>query len=83
MVWVETWLDACRDLLTEDGSLWVLIGDETSPIGWVHQKLVWGLGKEQLCPFPQLRLKGSLLHSPIYTTPTGRLDAPPGVGPFD
>jgi site-specific DNA-methyltransferase (adenine-specific) len=28
MVWVETWLDACRDLLTEDGSLWVLIGDE-------------------------------------------------------
>jgi SH3-like domain-containing protein len=24
---------------------WVLIGDETSPIGWVHRKLVWGLGK--------------------------------------
>ena len=28
MTWVETWLTACRDHLTPDGSLWVLIGDE-------------------------------------------------------
>lgn len=26
--WVEEWLEACRDALTPDGSLWVLIGDE-------------------------------------------------------
>lgn len=25
---------------------WVLIGDEASPIGWVHKKLVWGLPKQ-------------------------------------
>jgi len=28
MAWVELWLAACRDCLTPDGSLWVLIGDE-------------------------------------------------------
>jgi DNA modification methylase len=28
MAWVEQWLIGCRDLLTDDGSLWVLIGDE-------------------------------------------------------
>lgn len=28
LAWVEKWLTACRDLLTADGSLWVLIGDE-------------------------------------------------------
>ena len=28
MAWVEEWLAACRDALTPDGSLWVLIGDE-------------------------------------------------------
>ena len=28
LAWVETWLTACRDRLTPDGSLWVLIGDE-------------------------------------------------------
>lgn len=26
--WAEEWLQACRDALTPDGSLWVLIGDE-------------------------------------------------------
>jgi site-specific DNA-methyltransferase (adenine-specific) len=26
--WVNEWLEACRDALTPDGSLWVLIGDE-------------------------------------------------------
>jgi site-specific DNA-methyltransferase (adenine-specific) len=28
MTWVEEWLDCCRELLTDDGSLWVMIGDE-------------------------------------------------------
>ncbi|MFZ5833268.1 MAG: DNA methyltransferase [Planctomycetota bacterium] len=28
MAWAERWLAACRDRLTPDGSLWVLIGDE-------------------------------------------------------
>ena len=28
LAWVESWLAACRDILTADGSLWVLIGDE-------------------------------------------------------
>jgi len=28
MAWCEQWLAACRDVLTADGSLWVLIGDE-------------------------------------------------------
>jgi len=28
LAWVEQWLAACRDVLTPDGSLWVLIGDE-------------------------------------------------------
>ncbi|MBW2527698.1 MAG: SH3 domain-containing protein [Deltaproteobacteria bacterium] len=26
---------------------WIRIGDESSPIGWVHQKLVWGLEKKK------------------------------------
>jgi len=28
LTWVEQWLEACRDALSADGSLWVLIGDE-------------------------------------------------------
>lgn len=28
MTWVGEWLDICRELLTDDGSLWVMIGDE-------------------------------------------------------
>lgn len=28
LAWAEAWLVACRDRLTPDGSLWVLIGDE-------------------------------------------------------
>lgn len=28
MEWVEAWLRDCKTLLTDDGSLWVLIGDE-------------------------------------------------------
>lgn len=28
MAWVRRWLELCRDCLTEDGSLWVMIGDE-------------------------------------------------------
>jgi DNA modification methylase/ParB-like chromosome segregation protein Spo0J len=28
VAWAERWLAACRDALTTDGSLWVLIGDE-------------------------------------------------------
>ena len=28
MAWAESWLTACRDRLTPDGALWVLIGDE-------------------------------------------------------
>ena len=28
LAWVKKWLAACRDILTPDGSLWVLIGDE-------------------------------------------------------
>jgi len=28
MDWVRKWLELCRDCLTEDGSLWVMIGDE-------------------------------------------------------
>jgi DNA modification methylase len=28
LAWVESWLEACRDALTTDGSLWVLINDE-------------------------------------------------------
>lgn len=28
MTWVGEWLDCCRELLTDDGSLWVMIGDE-------------------------------------------------------
>ncbi len=28
LAWVEQWLAACCDVLTSDGSLWVLIGDE-------------------------------------------------------
>jgi DNA modification methylase len=26
--WVVEWLDICREILTDDGSLWVMIGDE-------------------------------------------------------
>jgi len=28
MAWVEQWLVGCRDMLTDDGSMWILIGDE-------------------------------------------------------
>ena len=28
MRWVERWLTSCRDLLTDDGSMWILISDE-------------------------------------------------------
>jgi DNA modification methylase len=28
MTWVGEWLDCCREILTDDGSLWVMIGDE-------------------------------------------------------
>lgn len=28
LAWVEKWLHLCRELLTDDGSLWVMIGDE-------------------------------------------------------
>lgn len=40
MDWVRQWLDLCWDCLTEDGSIWVMIGDEYAAEYYLELKAV-------------------------------------------